>query len=115
MRTLDLLGIAAHRQGNIIELARGTVGIEEACSGVRSLISCTVAGLFLSAVLVRKPWHRALVIALSPAIGLAMNFLRSLLLTLLANSGVSIEGRWHDITGSSIIVGTTLLVAALAF
>lgn len=112
---LGSAGIAAFRVGNVIELAHTSVGVSEACSGVRSLISCTVAGLFLSAVLVRRPRHRALVIAISPAIGLAMNFLRSLLLTLLANAGVSIEGRWHDLTGASILVGTTLLVAAFAF
>jgi len=115
VQTLHALGIAAYRDGNVIELARTSVGVSEACSGVRSLISCAVAGLFLSAVAVRRPSHRALVVALSPVIGLAMNFLRSLLLTLLANAGVGIDGRWHDLTGSSIIVGTTLLVAALAF
>jgi exosortase len=112
---LHAAGIAAYRQGNVIELARTSVGVSEACSGVRSLVSCAVAGLFLSAVLVRRPLHRAVVIVLSPVIALAMNFLRSLLLTLLANGGVAIEGRWHDLTGSSIIVGTTLLVAALGF
>jgi exosortase len=112
---LNAFGIAAYQDGNVVELARTSVGVSEACSGVRSLISCTVAGLFLSAVLVRRPIHRALVIMLSPAIGLAMNFLRSLLLTLLANAGVDIEGRWHDFTGASILAGTTLFVAALAF
>jgi exosortase len=112
---LGAVGIAAFQEGNVIELAHTSVGVSEACSGVRSLISCTVAGLFLSALLVRRPWHRALVIAISPAIGLAMNFLRSLLLTLLANAGVNIEGRWHDLTGASILVGTTLLVAAFGF
>jgi exosortase len=114
VRTLDAVGIAAYQDGNVIELARSSVGVSEACSGVRSLISCTVAGLFLSAVAVRRPVYRALVIVVSPAIGLAMNFLRSLLLTLLANSGVDIDGRWHDLTGGSIIVVTTLLVAAFA-
>lgn len=111
---LGAVGIAAYQDGNVIVLARTSVGVSEACSGVRSLISCTVAGLFLSAVLVRRPLHRALVIVLSPAIGLAMNFLRSLLLTLLANGGVNIEVHWHDLTGGSILVGTTVLVAALA-
>ena len=114
VRILNALGIAAYQNGNVIELARTSVGVSEACSGVRSLVSCTVAGLFLSAILLRRPAHRALVIALSPAIGLAMNFLRSLLLTLLANAGVDIEGRWHDLTGASILVGTTILVTALA-
>jgi len=115
VRVLGTFGIAAYQNGNVIELARTSVGVSEACSGVRSLISCTVAGLFLSAALVRRPLNRALVIILSPAIGLAMNFLRSLLLTLLANAGVDIEVHWHDVTGGSILVGTTLLVAALGF
>jgi exosortase len=114
VRTLGLLGIAAYQDGNVIELARTSVGVSEACSGVRSLISCTAAGLFLSALVLRRPSYRLLVILVSPAIGLAMNFLRSLLLTLLANSGVDIGGRWHDLTGGSIIVVTTLLVAAFA-
>ena len=115
MHVLNALGIAAFQMGNVIELARTSVGVSEACSGIRSLVSCTVAGLFLSAALVRSPWHRAFVIGLSPVIGLAMNFLRSLLLTLLANGGVRIDGPWHDMTGASILVGTTLLVAALAW
>jgi EpsI family protein len=67
----------------------------------------------MSAVLVRTTRHRFLVVVLSPVIGLAMNLVRSLFLTLLANAGVSIEGRWHDLTGASILVVTTLLVAAL--
>jgi exosortase len=112
-RFLGAAGIAAYQNGNVIELARTSVGVSEACSGVRSLISCTVAGLFLSALMVRRPLSRVLVILVSPAIGLAMNFVRSLLLTLLANAGINIEGRWHDLTGASILVVTTILVAAL--
>lgn len=115
VRVLNAFGIAAFQDGNVIELARASVGVSEACSGIRSLVSCTVAGLFLSALLVRRPVHRAMVMAISPAIGLAMNFVRSLLLTLLVNSGIPIEGRWHDVTGASILVVTTILVAAFAF
>jgi len=36
LATLHLFGIAAIRDGNLIELAGSTVGVEEACSGVRS-------------------------------------------------------------------------------
>jgi exosortase len=112
---LNTLGIAAYHDGNVIELARSSVGVSEACSGVRSLISCTVAGLFISAILLRRPLYRAGVIVISPAIGLGMNFIRSLVLTLLVNGGISIDGRWHDLTGASILVVTTLLVAAVAY
>jgi exosortase len=114
MRTLELLGIAAHRQGNVIELARGTVGVEEACSGVRSLISCVFAGILFSAALTRKPWARVLVVVVSVPLALAMNFIRSLFLTLLVNGGVHVEGAWHDGTGFAILLVTAALLAWLA-
>ncbi len=114
MRTLDMLGIAAHRQGNIIELARGTVGIEEACSGVRSLVSCVFAGILLSAVVTRRPWPRAVVILLSAPLALAMNYLRSLLLTLLVNGGVRVEGAWHEATGYAVLLATAAILFGIA-
>jgi exosortase len=114
VRALEILGIAAHQQGNIIELARGTVGIEEACSGVRSLVSCVFTGLLLSAALIRRPWARLAVIALSAPLALAMNFIRSLLLTLLVNGGVRVEGAWHDATGYAVLVVTAALLFGVA-
>ena len=114
MRALDLLGIAAHRSGNIIELAHGTVGIEEACSGVRSLISCVFAGLLFSAALVRRTWARVLLVALSAPLALVMNFLRSLFLTLLVNSGARVAGAWHDLTGYAVLLVTAALLVGLA-
>ncbi len=114
LHALHLLGIAASLQGNIIELAHTSVGVEEACSGVRSLVSCVFAGLFFSGLLVRRPWSRALLIGLAAPLALVMNFLRSLTLTLLANSGVNSAGTWHDLTGFAVLGVTALLLAALA-
>ena len=114
LRALHVLGIAAVRHGNILELSSASVGIEEACSGVRSLISCVFAGLFFSASLVRRPSSRALLVALSVPLALAMNFVRSLTLTLLANSSVAIAGLWHDVTGFAVLVVTAALLAGLA-
>jgi exosortase/archaeosortase family protein len=115
LQALHVLGIAAIRHGNIIELANATVGVEEACSGVRSLISCVFAGLFFSATLVRRPWARFLIIALSAPLALVMNFVRSLTLTLLANAGVDIAGAWHDLTGFAVLAVTAVLLGGLAF
>ncbi len=114
VRALHLLGIAANQHGNIIELARSTVGIEEACSGVRSLISCVFAGFFFSGCLVHRPGARALIIGLAAPLALAMNFIRSLTLTLLANAGVDISGHWHDLTGYAVLGVTALLLGGLA-
>lgn len=114
LRTLHMLGIAAIRHGNIIEMANTVVGVEEACSGIRSLISCVFAGFLFSATLVRRPGARALIIALSAPLALVMNFLRSLTLTLLANAGVNIAGAWHDATGFAVLGLTAALLGGLA-
>src|SRR5581483_5668008 len=44
----------------------------------------------------------------------AMNFLRSLTLTLLANRGVNISGAWHDATGYAILGLTALILGGVA-
>lgn len=111
---LHLLGIAAIPHGNLIELARTTVGIEEACSGIRSLVSCVYAGLFLSAFLLRRPAARALLIILAAPLAIGMNFLRSLILTLLANAGVNIAHVWHDLTGFAILAITSAILLGIA-
>jgi exosortase len=114
LRALHLLGIAATRHGNIIDLATTSVGVEDACSGVRSLISCVFAGLVFSALLLRAPWARAILILLSAPLAIVMNFIRSLLLTLLANRGIDISGAWHDVTGFAVLAVTAGCLAGLA-
>jgi len=111
---LHFLGIAAVRYGNIIQLTTTSVGIEEACSGVRSLISCVYAGFFISAALVRRPGARAWIIVLAAPLAIAMNLLRSFTLTYLAHCRIDITGIWHDLTGYSIVTITTVLLAGLA-
>jgi exosortase len=114
LNSLHLLGIAASTSGNIILLAHTSVGVEEACSGVRSLLSCVVAAIFFSATLVRRPWARVLLIALAPLLAFAMNIIRSLTLTLLANGGIDIGGSWHDLTGFAVLGVTALILGSLA-
>lgn len=114
LSTLHFLGIPASRHGNIIELATTSVGVAEACSGVRSLISCVFAGIFFSATLVHQTWARVFIIVIAGPIALVMNFIRSLVLTLLANRGVDIAGTWHDLTGFAVLGVTALILGALA-
>lgn len=114
LQALHLLGIPAIQNGNIIELPYTTVGVEEACSGVRSLLSCIYAGFFFSAAFVRHWLSRGLILVLAPLIAIGMNFVRSLTLTLLAHRGVDIEGTWHDATGFAILGITAVILGALA-
>ena len=114
LSALHLLGIAASQHGNVIELAKTTVGVEEACSGVRSLISCVFAGFFFSATLVRRFWPRLIIVGLAAPLALIMNFARSLILTLLANAGIDISGTWHDVTGFAVLGITAAILGGLA-
>jgi hypothetical protein len=55
------------------------------------------------------------VIGLAPILAVIMNFVRSLLLTLLTNAGIDIEHGWHDATGYSIIALTAGMLVAVAW
>ncbi len=114
LQLLHFFGIAAAKQGNIIQLTNTTVGIEEACSGIRSLWSCLFTGVFLSATLVRRRWPRVFIVAIAVPLAVGMNVLRSFTLTLLAREGVDITGGWHDVTGYAVLGVTAVLLAGLA-
>jgi exosortase len=110
--TADLLtafGIPAIRVGNVIEVRTGTVGIEEACSGIRSLQATLMLALFLGELyrlsLRRRIWCAA------TGIGLAFisNLGRTLLLSCVAaREGVKEVARWHNPTGVIGLVGCFL-------
>jgi exosortase len=109
-------GVYAQASGNVIVLANCTLGVEAACSGIRSLQAALMVA-FLVGEFYRFTWSRRGKLLLL-AIGLAMlgNFLRALFLSILASSyGVDVMNRWHDTAGMSILVFTsvtTWLVAA---
>jgi exosortase len=115
VESLEVMGIPAHQSGNVIELARSQIGVSEACSGVRSLISCLATGLFFSAVFAARAQSRAVLLLAAPLIAVALNFVRSLFLALIASRGISIAGEWHAATGLAIITLTSGLLALIAW
>lgn len=114
LEALHILGVPARQIGNIIELATTSVGVEEACSGIRSLLSCIYAGFFFSAWLVRRPAWRLALVVIAPLLAIGMNYFRSLALTLMANAGKDITGFWHDATGYAILGLTAAILAGLS-
>lgn len=114
MQALELLGIPAVRHGNVIELIRGNVGVEEACSGIRSLITCLFAALLLSAALSMRWPRRLFLIAIAPVLALGLNLLRSLALALLTASKGPPTQAWHDGLGYGALGLATLVLVWLA-
>jgi len=112
---LNALGTLAVQQGNLIETRAGVLGIDEACSGVRSLQATVMIALFL-AEFYRFRWQRALAL-LGAGMGIAFvtNVARAFFLSwTAARSGLAAVARWHDPAGLSVAILCFLLVAALA-
>ena len=106
----DTLGLPIEQRGNVLALPRGNVGVEEACSGIRSLTGCLFAGSFLAAVFVDRPWKKILLVGAALLLAFVMNLGRSLFLTSWAyrHGPHAIEGTVHDTAGYAVL-GLTVL------
>ena len=116
--TVTLFGIPTHLEGNLIRVSSGLVGVNEACSGVRSLQTALMIGL-LFGKLKRLSVLRCFVLAAGAiAIALTANFCRAVFLVwIAATENISEVNRWHSLAGYTIVglvfVGTLLLTALL--
>jgi len=76
LEALHWLGVPAIRSGNLITLHEGTLGVEEACSGIRSLLSLTFLSLVYAFFFDEKAWMRWALLAATIPIAIAANALR---------------------------------------
>lgn len=117
----DFLGYEIERNGNILILPQGSVGVEEACSGIRSLTGCLFVGSFLGAVFMDRYWKKVLMVFLAMCFAVLMNLIRSMFLTVWSyhNGPNAIDQEWslpvigdigtvHDVTGLLIMVLTCI-------
>lgn len=105
VESLAWMGIPALAQGNLIKTSGGTVGMEDACSGIRSLQASLMLALFLGALYRFDAKRRVLLCGLGIALAFAGNFLRTLTLVLVASQrGAENVGKWHDLTGYVILL-----------
>ncbi|MFL6541725.1 MAG: exosortase/archaeosortase family protein [Chthoniobacterales bacterium] len=103
------LGLGAYQLGNIIQLRNGFVGVDEACSGVRTLQTAIMVSLFLGELLRMTAARRVLFVVISCAWVFACNVARATTLVSIAGSrGMDALHDAHD------TVGTIVLIAGLA-
>ena len=102
---MNVLGIPAQPQGNLIHIRDQTVGVSEACSGIRSLQATLMAALLLGE-LARLSWaRRAALIGSGVALALVANVFRSsLLVWIAARHGAAALEQVHDFAGFSVLV-----------
>lgn len=108
---LDLFGVPARQVGILIETRHGMVGIEEACSGVRSLQAALTAALVFGELYRLRAGRRLGLVGIAFAAALTFNLLRALLLTLAAShGGVEAVDRFHDSAGFTILSACLLVL-----
>jgi exosortase len=115
VHSLNLFGIPAFHQGNVIDLQTGLVGIDEACSGIRSFPAAIMVSLFLGE-LYRMIWQRRIILLVSGIlIAFSCNVGRTFLLCVIAaKGGVESMSHWHDPAGFTILSISFLLLWGLA-
>src|SRR5215217_3880644 len=114
--TAMLLGTPAQVEGNLIHVTNGLVGVNEACSGIRSLQTSIMIGLLFGELKRLPVLRRVVLVAGAIAIALVANFFRAFFLVMVAaTENISDVSRWHDIAGYTILALVFVGTMALAY
>jgi exosortase len=112
---LNLFDVPSLQHGNIIEVGAGAVGIDEACSGIRSLQAALMISLLCGERGRLSAARRALLCLLGFVLSFLFNVARTTLLSWVAAAkGTAAIAAWHDPAGVTILVACFLCLWALA-
>ncbi len=116
---LTLCGIPAQLEGSLIRVSNGVVGVNEACSGVRSLQTSLMIGLLFGELKRLTIPRRIALVAAALAIAFLANCGRAFFLVwIAATRNLAAVEHWHDTAGYAIVgavfVGTVALASWLA-
>lgn len=102
--TLDALGIPVLLDGNVIHLAQISLGVTEACSGIRSLISLLAGAVAWAVLFLPVGWAMVVFVASTLPITIVANAAR-VVLTGLIGQYIGVEyasGFFHEFAGLAI-------------
>lgn len=109
---LPFFGVVAERAGNLIRTSGGYVGVEEACSGIRSFQLALVAGFVVGELGSLNCFRRLLLLALAVAGSFLVNLARTfLLVAVFVRGGEAAIAQWHDGVAAVAMVLTVFWVA----
>lgn len=112
--TLDALGIPVLLDGNVIHLAQLSLGVTEACSGIRSLISLFAGAAAWAYLLLPPGWTMVVFVAATVPITILANAARVVLTGLIGRQfGVEYaSGFFHEFAGFAIYIFAFLCLLA---
>jgi exosortase len=104
VEVLHWLGLEGQARGNLIALPNCMLGIDEACSGIRSLQGTLMLTLFLGELLGMTVSRRILLLAAGASWAFVTNVGRTVLLALVATrEGLPGVEHWHDTAGFTVL------------
>ncbi|MGB0372500.1 MAG: exosortase/archaeosortase family protein [Opitutales bacterium] len=117
---VNWMDIPALQQGQIIALPDAFVGVEEACSGVRSFQSSLMAAWFFGEYYRFSPIQRILLLGIAPVVAFIVNIGRTITLThTIHHLGTGDFDFFHDNSGwvstlnaFLLLLGTALIIKA---
>jgi exosortase len=102
---LQLAGVPALQHGNVIEVGPGFIGIEEACSGVRSLQATLMISLFLGELYFFSAARRLVLVVIGAVLAFVCNVVRTAILVWIGtHRGTTGIEAWHDPAGFTILI-----------
>lgn len=113
---LHWVGVEVQAQGNLIALPSGTLGVDEACSGIRSLQGTLMLTLFLGEILALT-WRKRVILLVSGFLwALITNIARTSTLGWIASrKGLDAMEASHDTAGYTVLAICSALVALTAW
>jgi exosortase/archaeosortase family protein len=102
---LNAVGTPAVLHGNVIEVSKGVVGVDEACSGIRSVQATLMIGLFFGEMYRLTLGRRLGLVAIGLGLAVLFNLVRTIFLSWIASQkGTDAIQQWHDPAGITILL-----------
>ncbi len=115
-RVINLIGIPAFREGNVIELAQMKLEVVEACSGIRSLMSLATLAVTYAYFAESKWWRRIVLVASVIPIAIVTNAARVTVTGIMAHyrGEEAAQGFQHAFSGWLMFLVAMILLLAVA-
>jgi exosortase len=112
---LEIAGQPVLYHGNVIEVGAGAIGVDEACSGIRSLQTALMLGVFVGEVYRLGMVRRCVLISVGVLSAIGLNVMRAAFLAwMAARSGLNGMASWHGLAGVLIPMCSFCAIWALA-
>jgi exosortase len=112
---LYLFGVSIYRDGNILQLPNITLGVAEACSGLRSISALSVGAILVGYVTCDRVRTRALLFALAFPVAISLNVVRIAGTAVLATYQAELAmGFYHSFSGWLVFLASCGLLLLIA-